>query len=317
MESRRDRTGLLLLDSAVLHLAPSVVIEDGGLREVSSEDFYALNPLGRRVALDLEHGIVFRALVRSISQEFHISLAQARGDLQLFVSRLDREQLLSVEQSFVAEFLFRLRRRGAAVFGLSHGSSDPGRRSPSRRYPATARSILVASLKAHQPTALIAFFILLAIEPLIFLPTLIHGSVPSLRMALLAAEPLLAYAALLAVSMVLHELIHYWVARQLRVPLKSVFVAPGRIGITQVSLRPPDNAIVSGAGPAGTVVVMILLGLLMPLLQLGYPFSGIAGPLFCGAVAVVHLFGLTPLTKDGQSVWTLLGYAPTPVEKPS
>jgi hypothetical protein len=256
-------------------------------------------------------------LIRFISRDFTVAKGQLRRDLQRFITVLDEQQLVSIHQSYAAEVVVRVRRRLSDLLRLPRGDAPEGRQSPRRRYPATASSILVASLKAHEPMVGICLIVLFAIEPLIFLPTLRQGSLPSLRMALIAAEPLLAYAALLAASITLHELIHYWAATELGVPLKSVYVAPGRIGITQVNIGSPRNALVSAAGPAGTVVVLVALALLVPLFHLGNPFGGIGGPILCGAVAIVHLLGLTPLTTDGKQLSTLLGFTTAPPEQAS
>jgi hypothetical protein len=162
-------------------------------------------------------------------------------------------------------------------------------------------------LRAQLPVAAIGLILVVAIQPLVFLPLLRHGSLPSHGMALQATLPLIAYGGLLAGSISLHELIHFWTARRLGVQLKSVYVGPGRIGITQLTADSPRNEIVSTAGPAGTALILIALALLLPQFHLGYPFAGVAASMLCIAVAVVHLFGLTPWTSDGRQFCRLIG----------
>jgi hypothetical protein len=166
---------------------------------------------------------------------------------------------------------------------------------------------VAGSLQAHQPTAAVGVLLVFAIQPLVFLPLIRRGSLPSLGMAFFAAQTLMAYTGLLVGSIILHELIHYWVAMRLSVPLKSVYVGPGRIGITQIDVGSLTNGIVSTAGPAGTVLILVWLAFLVPQLHLGYPFAGIAAPVLFLSVAVVHLLGLTPWTSDGKQFWKLIG----------
>jgi hypothetical protein len=292
--SRPKSPGLFLIDSARLSLAPGVVVEDTGLRDLQTGSTFRLNALGRWIAPQLKAGITVKALLRSITQTYEIGQDEVRRDLQGFISVLHSQQLLSIRQSYLGEVAarVRVRRRG---------------RSPYRRYPATSLNILAGSLRAQLPVAAIALILLAAIQPLVFLPLLRQGSLPSRGMALQAALPLIAYGGILVGSISLHELIHFWTARRLGVPLKSVYVGPGRIGITQLQAGSPKNEIVSAAGPAGTVLVLLALALLLPQLHLGYPFAGVAASMLCGAVAVVHLFGLTPWTSDGKQFWRLIG----------
>ena len=303
------RQGVLLLDSAEVRLAPGVVVEATGLKDMYSGDAYTLNPVGRYVAAQLDAGVSVRDLTQSIARTYATDEDSVRPDLQRFISVLHSRQLLSIRQSYLAEIGVRIQLILSLLVSLPTASRYLGKHSPYRRYPAKATSLLAASLKAHQPTAAIALLLLLAIEPVIFLPLLRQGSLPSIPMALSAAQPLIAYALVFVGSIGLHEFIHYWAARRLRVPLRSVYVAPGRIGVSQVDVRSKRNGIVSTAGPAGTVFVLLLLALLTPSLHLPYPFAGVAAPTFFSAVAVVHLFGLTPLTSDGKQFFKLIGLA--------
>jgi hypothetical protein len=286
-----------------------VVVEATGLKDMYSGDAYTLNSVGRYITAQLDSGVTVRDLTRSISRRYARDEDSVRPDVQRFVSVLHSRQLLSIRQSYLAEIAVRIQLSLSALVSLPAASRYPGKHSPYRRYPATAMSLLAASLKAHQPTAAIALVLLLAIQPVIFLPLLRQGSLPSLPMVLTAAQPLIAYAIVFVGSIGLHEFIHYWVARRLRVPLRSVYVAPGRIGVSQLDVGSLRNSIVSTAGPAGTVFVLLVLALLSPSLHLPYPFAGVAGPTFFGAVAVVHLFGLTPLTSDGKQFFRLIGLA--------
>jgi len=296
LRGRRPKsTGLFLIDSARLSLAPGVVVEDTGLRDLQSGGTFRLNALGRWIAPQLKAGVTLKALLRSITQKYEIGQHEVRRDVKEFISVLHSQQLLSIRQSYLAEGAARVRARTWR------------RRSPYRRYPATPVNIVAASLRAQLPVAAIGLILAVAVQPLVFLPLLRHGSLPSRAMALQATLPLIAYGGILVGSITLHELIHFWTARRLGVQLKSVYVGPGRIGITQLHASSPKNEIVSAAGPAGTAVVLITLALLLPQLHLGYPFAGVAASMLCGAVAVVHLFGLTPWTSDGKQFLRLIG----------
>jgi hypothetical protein len=292
--SRPKSRELLLIDSARLSLAPGVVVEDAGLRDLHTRGRVKLNDLGQWIALQLKAGTTLGALLQSIGQTYELGQDQVRRDVLAFITALHAQQLLSIRQSYLAEGAARLRARRRG-------------RSPYRRYPATPLNILAGSLRAQVPVAVAALILAVAIQPLVFLPLLRQGSLPSRAMALQATLPLIAYGAVLAGSITLHELIHFWTARRLGVPLKSVFIGPGRVGITQLQAGPPKNEIVSVAGPAGTALILLALALLLPTLHLGYPFGGVAASMLCVAVAVVHLFGLTPWTSDGKQFWSLMG----------
>lgn len=291
--SRPKSTYLVLIDSARLSLAPGVVVEANGIRDLQTGGRFTLNALGRSIAQQLKAETTFRALLRSITQTYEIGQDEVRRDVQAFITVLHAQQLISIRQSYLAEGVARLRwrRRG---------------RSPYRRDPATPLNILAGSLRAQLPVAVAALILAVAIQPLVFLPLLRQGSLPSRGMALQATLPLITYGAILAGSISLHELIHFWTARRLGVPLKSVFVGPGRIGITQLQAGSPKNEIVSAAGPAGTALILLTLAVVLPQLHLGYPLAGVAASMLCVAVAVVHLFGLTPWTSDGKQFWRLI-----------
>ena len=301
-----NQRDLFLLDSARLSLAPGVVVEPTGLRDSNSGDVCTLNPLGRDIVAQLETGVTFRALIRTIGRTYDVTESEVRADLQQFISILHSDQLLSIRQSFLAEGAVRIKLGLRRLLRLSGRGRYLGKHSPYRRYPATPLSILAGSLIAQLPTAAIGLILVVAIQPVVFLPLLRQGSLPSPGMALSAALPVIAYAGLLVASITLHELIHFWTARRLGVQLKSVYVGPGRIGITQLDDGSVNNGIVSAAGPAGTVLILIMLAVLLPLLHLGYPFAGIAAPVLCVAVAVVHFLGLTPWTTDGKQFWRLI-----------
>jgi Coenzyme PQQ synthesis protein D (PqqD) len=292
--SRPKSKGLLLIDSARLSLAPGVVVEDHGLRDLQTGGTFTLNRLGQAIAQQLQAGVTYRALLHSITQTHAIGQDQVRRDVQAFITLLHAQHLLSIRQSYLAEAIARLRARRRG-------------RSPYRRYPATPFNVLAGSLRAQLPLAAIGLFLAVVLQPLVFLPQLRQGTLPSRGMALQATLPLIAYGAILAGSISLHELIHLWTARRLGVPLKSVYVGPGRIGITQLEADSPKNEIVSTAGPAGTVLILIALAVALPQFHLGYPFAGVSASLLFGAVAVVHLFGLTPWTGDGKQFWRLIG----------
>ena len=292
--SRPKSTCLFLIDSARVSLAPGVIVDATGLRDLQTGATFRLNALGRWIAPQLKAGVTVKALLRSITQKYEIGQDQVRRDVLEFITVLHSQQLLSIRQSYLAEGAARVRPRHRG-------------RSPYRRYPATALNILTGSLRAQLPVAAIGLILVIAIQPLVFLPLLWQGSLPSRGMALQAALPLIAYGGILVGSITLHELIHFWTARRLGVQLKSVYVGPGRIGITQLNAGSLKNEIVSTAGPAGTVLVMIALALLLPQLHLGYPFAGVAASMLCAAVAIVHLFGLTPWTSDGKQFWKLIG----------
>jgi hypothetical protein len=295
LRGRRPKsTGLFLIDSARLSLAPGVVVEATGLRDLQTGGTFRLNALGRWIAPQLRAGVTFKALLRSITQKYEIGQDEVRRDVKEFITVLHSQQLLSIRQSYLAEGAARVRARRRG-------------RSPYRRYPATPLNILAGSLRAQLPVAIIGLILAVAVQPLVFLPWLRHGLLPSGGMALQATLPLVAYGGILVGSITLHELIHFWTAKRLGVQLKSVYVGPGRIGITQLHAGSPKNEIVSAAGPAGTVLVLVTLALLLPQLHLGYPFAGVAASMLCGAVAVVHLFGLTPWTSDGKQFLRLIG----------
>ena len=303
--SQRD---LLLLDSAGLALAPGVVLENTCLRDACSGDVCTLNRLGTDIAAQLETGVTVKALIQTIRRTHDVAESDVRADLQQFISVLNAQQLLSIRQSFLAEAAVRVKLGFSRLLRLSP-RRPYGRHSPYRRYPATPLSILAGSLIAQMPTAAIGLILVVAIQPLVFLPLLRQGSLPSPGMALYAALPLIAYTGLLVASITLHELIHFWTARHLGVQLKSVYVGPGRIGITQIDEGSVSNAIVSAAGPAGTLLLLLTLAVLVPPLHLGYPFAGVAASLLCIAVAIVHLLGLTPWTTDGKQFWRLIRLA--------
>jgi hypothetical protein len=306
-----NQRDLFLLDSARVFLAPGVAVTRTGLKDSRSGDACTLSALGRHIVPQLETGVTIKALIRSIRRTYDIEERTVRADLQQFFTVLSSAQLLSIQQSYLGELGARIRRRASSLLRRPARALQAGRRSPYRRYPATPAGILKGSLKAHQPTMAVGVVLAGAIQPLVFLPLIRRGELPSLRMAFFAVQPLMVYVGLLVASVILHEFIHYWVARQLAVRLKSVYVGPGVVGITQLDDGSGRNGIVSAAGPIGTVLVLIWLALLVPQLHLGYPFTGIAAPVLCLAVAVIHLFGLTPLTSDGKQFWKLLGFAET------
>lgn len=305
--SRPKSTGLFLIDSARLGLAPGVVVEGTSLRDLQTGRTFRLNALGRWIAPQLKAGITVKALLRSITQKYGIGQDEVRRDLQGFITVLHSQQLLSIRQSYLAEGAARVKRSWSRLLRLPGRGHYLGRRSPYRRYPATPLNILAGSLRAQLPVAAIGLILAVATLPLVFLPLLRQGSLPSRGMAFQATLPLIAYAGLYVGSITLHELIHFWTAKRLGVQLKSVYVGPGRIGITQLDARSAKNGIVSAAGPAGTVLVLMTLALLLPQLHLGYPFAGVGASMLCGTVAFVHSFGLTPFTTDGKHFWRLIG----------
>ena len=130
--SRPKSTGLFLIDSARLTLAPGVVVEDTGLRDLQTGGTFTLNALGRWIAPQLRAGITFKALLGSIRQKYETGQDEVRRDLQGFITVLHAQQLLSVRQSYLAEGAARVGPDQQDVRGRAGGHREAPRARAAR-----------------------------------------------------------------------------------------------------------------------------------------------------------------------------------------
>src|SRR5699024_7574923 len=123
-----------------------------------------------------------------------------------------------------------------------------------------------------------------------------------------------AFAVLLGLSVLAHELGHCLVALRLRLPVRRLrlYLLGGLAEISRTPVRSRDEAAVAAAGPLVSVVFAALFGLLLLAMPAGGPVWLLV--LECGiANAAVGVFNVLPgLPLDGgmmlrAGVWALSG----------
>lgn len=298
---------LCLLDSATLSLAPDIVWDGARLNDVASGSTYPVNPVGQYVIERLDAHVSIGSLANELAQRFKIEPATASADLRAFAFDLHVHQLVSIRQSYIREFLARVRNTWFVLHDLIGAGSVVRFAYPNRRYPVDGWRIVFGSLEAHQPTICYGLVGALAAALVVALPGTLRGQAPPTNISLYAGRLVLTYVAVLIASSWLHEFVHWWAARRLGLRLKSVFVRMHVVGVTHEGGDPLKSAYVSAAGPAVTVLVLILLAAAL----WNAPMIPVSGRLELAwlllAVALQHLSGLTPLTADGRLAVAAMG----------
>jgi len=304
--SAPDRA-LCLLDSATLSLAPDIVWDGARLQDAAAGTTFPINRVGRYVIESLGPDTSISTLANKLARRFEVEPATARADLRAFAFDLHAHQLVSIRQSYIREFLARVRNTWYAARDLALSGSLARFTYPNRRYPVGGWRVVLGSLEAHQPTVCYGIIGALAAGFAVALPGALRGQGPRITISLYAGLLVLTYVVVLIASSWLHELVHMWAAKHLGLRLKSVFVRMHVVGVTHEGGDPMKSAYVSAAGPAVTVLALVLLALGLsdaPLI----PVSGrLEVAVLLLAVALQHLPGLTPLTADGRIAVAALG----------
>ncbi len=298
---------LYLLDSAVLSLAPDIVWDGIGLKNVGNGSTYPVNPVGRYVVERLDAQPSIGAMAQALAQQFNIEPSTASADLREFVHDLHLHNLVSIRQSYVLESLARVRNTWYAWRTLVTLGTAVRYAYPNRRYPVTGWRVVVGCLEAHQPTACYGVIGALAAAVLIALPGALRGAAPPVDLSLYVGLLVVAYFSVLVASALLHKFAHVWAARRFGLRLTSVFVRMHTVGIAHEGGDQIKSAYVSAAGPAVTVLVLLVLAVGLWNASM-FPLSGrLTVVWLLLVVALQHLPGLTPLTNDGRQAAAAIG----------
>jgi hypothetical protein len=255
------------------------------------------------------HGIAAESrlddLIDFLGDEYGVAPDRAINDTCSFIAELDRQQLISTDQSYLQEVVARLRRMyERAAFFIGFGMPPTPARYPRRRYPASPRYIVQACLESQTAAFGAAVVISAALFMLITIRDVKLG-IPVLDFS--ADWPLAALACYLyglAASSTVHEFGHYLVAGWLRIPVWSIFSRFGRAGITfgRNSARGPALLAVFLAGPLAVWLTMTLVVFGIWFLA---PFTSFIRFLLCllpTAIAATHLYSLLPFSSDGREI---------------
>ncbi len=298
---------LYLLGSAVLSLAPDIVCDRAGLKDAGSGSIYRLNPVGRYVVERLDAPTSIGAITRALAQHFNIEPSTAGADLRDFVHDLHLHNLVSIRQSYVLEFLARIRNGWLALWDRMTVGSSIRYAYPNRRYPVTGWRLVGGCLEAHQPTACYSLIAALAAAVLIALPGALRGAAPRVGLSLYVGLLVVVYFAVLVASALLHEFVHVWAARRFGLRLTSVFVRMHTVGVAHEGGDQIKSAYVSAAGPAVTVLALLVLAAGLWNAPI-FPLSGrLTVVWMLLVVALQHLPSLTPLTNDGRQAAAAIG----------
>lgn len=282
---------LFLLDSAIFSLAPGINWDGEALRDLETGATYPVNPTGRFI-LDRQDGTVSVAdLARELERSFGIGPSTARTDLYGFLLDLHSLHLVSIRQPYPLELLARIRNLLWGSVRFSY---------PNRRYPVTTWNVLAGGLEAHQTTVAYGIAGAIAAGVLVALPGALRGNPPPLSLSITAALLVLFYVVALIASGWLHELVHCWAAGRLGQRLTSVFVRMHVFGVTHQSNDVIKSAYVSAAGPAVTTLVLSVVAFALWNATILPESARLEFAVLLLAVAVQHVPGLTPLTRDGR-----------------
>jgi Coenzyme PQQ synthesis protein D (PqqD) len=302
LETERE---LRLIPGATIQLAPGVIGTEVGLQVEATGEVYRATEAGMGILRRIAGGVRVRDLLDLLIGQYCVDPARATDDLCAFIGELDRQQLVSIDQSYLLEAVARLRRM-YELTGLVLGLGLPPARAryPRRRYPASPRHILRACLESQQATIAVSLVV-----PAVFL------SLNTVRNIELGAAPLdfnadwppaaLAfYLYALAATSAVHEFGHYLLARWLGIPVWSVFSQFGRSGITLGTNSARRSALLAVvlAGPLAVCLTMALVALCI---WVAAPFSGFIRLLLCllpATIAAIHLYSLLPFSSDGRLI---------------
>jgi hypothetical protein len=302
---------LVVFDASVARLAPGVELKAGRLHDGFSSDGHRLNGAGAVIAEQLAAGTTVGSLRSAVDPAEEVDDERVQADVARFVSELDAHRLISVEQSFVAEGLARLRSGIRSLYWLLIFSLPPApARYPNRRYPPTTAGILRGCARAHLPTLWLGP--LLAVMAVLI--DLLHSSVTVApfggRALLVAVAFTFVYVMLMPISAAVHELAHAYAARNMGLRVRSTFVRMFIVGLSHDSGTAGENLRVALAGPAAALAFLTAIGTTMILVPVAFVVKGTA-VFVCFIVAVQHVASLTPLTREGRMIWiTIFGVAP-------
>jgi membrane-associated protease RseP (regulator of RpoE activity) len=178
---------------------------------------------------------------------------------------------------------------------------------PSRRYPATPGWILRGAIEAHLAT-LAGGAVLAILAAGLFAVRNLGLGLPAFSSATpYIVAVMLGYGVGLLASALVHELAHYWAARRCGIRMRAVFVRMCVVGLSHESGPPLPTLLVSAAGPLAALVLMGGLCLLILNLPIGPLSERLPVAFACLTIAVQHLPGLTPLTRDGRLIAGAIG----------
>lgn len=311
-----------VLDSALVSLRPGIVCRDDGLMDTETAGIYEMNEMGCFVLDQIDGSASIADLVGETAQHFAVDPGVARADLLDFVAELHTNRLISVRQSFAAEFILRCRLLVWNMLGLLMFRQPYVRpRYPDRRYQATPARIVCACLEAYQLTLYLGVALALAAGILNGIRNSNLG-VPFLTTdSITMAVVMIGYFYCLIGSAVVHELAHYWVATGLGVGVSGVFARLGVAGVTHNDDSPGKSALIAMAGPvAGIAVVGVCAGaaIAWPLPIANGPTIQTAIVYSCSGIALLHLRSLTPVSGEGRRLLGSLRrrYRPTIANRP-
>ncbi|MFJ4027980.1 hypothetical protein ACIPWF_10665 [Paenarthrobacter sp. NPDC089989] len=297
-----------LISGACFSLAPGIAVEEGYLRD-DKDRRYPLNSLGVKVCKAATKPVGVDELIEALPGGKNNE--DVRDSYRDFIDDLNRAGLVSVHQGFVAELEL-----DATILMTSPlrriGVRGRQRRVPLyRRYVASARSLVPAVVEAHQLTMWLGVAAVVVAAALGF-----SGSPDSVR--LIGARALALSIALFFLGIIItayfHELGHLWLGRIRGVTPTSVYVRSGAAGVAFGPMPARDRIVIVAAGPLaglGFVAAIELLILRSPDVlwsQAAMDQLRLSSAAAFALIGVLQLLGLTPLTKDGRTLWrTLLG----------
>jgi hypothetical protein len=234
---------------------------------------------------------------------------QVDAQVRRFVVDLSALGLLSVHQSHAREAVEVVRSLPMVLSAMVLDRRIAYRgRFPLRKYPATARTVLVGALEAHQGLCWLGVGLAAVLAVLLGTNPITSLNVLQTATAVQVVGSVLAFFLALVATIVAHEWGHLLAARATASDAYAFYVRAGACGL---SFRAPSRrarALVVLAGPAGGVcaalaALAVALGLpadlwvWLGLDQLRAPWA--AGML---VLALYHLSALTPLAKDGRQL---------------
>lgn len=300
-----------IVPGAVVCLSPGLRLAPDGLMDPLGNHF-TLNRMGVNVAALCASPIVLDDLIELVAaQHPDVDPSQVSEQVRQFVATLTKHNLVSVHQSFVRELWTVARSFSlfATMFLVDKRMLGQGGRFPVRRYAPDARSIMRSCVEAHQPVLWLGMTITGVFAVLGFDIDTINPYLPSTVPQLMAA--LMVYFLLIPLAAIVHEFGHWYAAGLLGSVRTGAYARRGVAAVTFVEPDPKRAAIVTLAGPlAGLVVPLLVVAGYVAIgaearIGLGVDQLGLPLVLACGAVSLMQLLSLTPLTVDGRQ---FLGY---------
>ncbi len=306
---------LWIQDAALVSLLDGLAVEPDGLRDIDGQ-LHRTNAVGNMIATTIESPSALAEVVEAMVDRYGMDHATARADLVAYLGDLDERRLVSIRQSFVAEFWVRLRHAVLSlVFAFVFHFRRERQRYPSRRYRPSAGRVLFASIEAHQSTVAIGMLLIGAWTAVGAVRSLSQDIPVANSLSLLTTAILFCYLFGLIGSVVLHEFGHYAAAKVLKVPMLSVFARMGCAGLSHLDRSPGSTAAVTAAGPlAGMAGPLVLTYVSYSmgsawLAPLHLPNAHVALAFCWAALALLQLPCLTPFTGEGRRLATSLARA--------